>query len=211
MKSLKNYLALLCTTFAIAGSKNFLSGEQHSHHHSDHKSVLPHAETEILSVAQFNDGIRYGAPYDFTLRGMIYKGGSRNHHDLDRMSDDDKRNILIVELSHGSSDKDIPYIQGMPNELLIGYFATLVLLKECKIRSPHDLTHISLVDQVNTLIVETHNRLSIPVHELQRKQPTEIVKIALKWRDEFFAIENIYDLRFNLAAANADKTPHLVK
>lgn len=108
--------------------------------------MLPFAETEILSVAQFNDGIRYGAPYDFTLRGILYKGGSRDHHALDRMSDDDKRNTMIVELNDGSSDKDIPYLQRMPNELLIGYYATHVLLKECKIRTPHELTQTSLAN-----------------------------------------------------------------
>ena len=80
MKSLRNYLALLCATFAFVSSKEFLSHKDHSHHHRHHTNVdVPNVEQEILSVSLFNDRIRYGAPYVFTLRGMLFKAGSRDH------------------------------------------------------------------------------------------------------------------------------------
>lgn len=78
----------------------------------------------MLSGDAFNDGIRYGAPYEFTLRGVLFKAGSRDRRSLDSMSDDDKRNTVIVEVKGGSLfDSRLPDLQRMKNDELIGYHA----------------------------------------------------------------------------------------
>lgn len=49
-------------------------------------------------------------------------------------------------------------------------------------------------DQRNTLIVETSNRLGIPISDLQGKSNHDLVIAALPWRNDCFIIVGIENL-----------------
>ena len=87
------------------------------------------------------------------IRGVLLAGKFRTQHELNEMSADDQRNILIVVLSSLTNQK-VPYFQAMDNFTLAGTGAVLVFLREAKIRNDAELKTMSDDDQRNTLIVE---------------------------------------------------------
>lgn len=69
------------------------------------------------------------------------------------MSEDDKRNTLIVELSKHSIHS-VSYFQSLDNGTLIDKRGIVVLLLEAGIRNMTDIVSMSVDDQRNTMIVE---------------------------------------------------------
>jgi hypothetical protein len=91
---------------------------------------------------------------------------------LKSISDDDQRNIMIVEM--GAQTKlPGPVLQGMSNTELVllglGKGASFIrgVLLAGKFRSQHDLNGMSHEDQRNTLIVELTGRTNQPVGHFQ--------------------------------------------
>ena len=64
------------------------------------------------------------------IRGVLLSGRFRTHHELNRMSDGDQRNTLIVELSNRSRQSNY---QSFDDVTLAGFGAVLVFLREAKI------------------------------------------------------------------------------
>jgi hypothetical protein len=94
------------------------------------------------------------------IRGVLLAGGFRSHHELIRMSHDDQRNTLIVELAQRTNRPDNPLsasgrrFQGFSDEQLAGLGAVYVFLRVARIRSESELKQMSDEDLRNTLIVE---------------------------------------------------------
>jgi hypothetical protein len=59
-------------------------------------------------------------------------GQFRSQHELDGVSNDGQRNILIVELA-GRTNQPVPFFQAMNDFTLAGAGAVLVFLRETKI------------------------------------------------------------------------------
>jgi very-short-patch-repair endonuclease len=85
------------------------------------------------------------------IRGVLLAGKFRTQHDLNKMSPDDQRNTLIVELTAHSNQSNY---QSFNDFDLAGMGAVLVFLRETKIRDDKALKTMSADDQRNTLIVE---------------------------------------------------------
>jgi hypothetical protein len=85
------------------------------------------------------------------IRGVLLAGKFRTQHELNKMSDEDQRNTLIVELTNHSNQSNY---QSFDNFALAGMGAVLVFLRETKIRDDRALKTMSADDQRNTLIVE---------------------------------------------------------
>lgn len=81
------------------------------------------------------------------------------------MTNDDKRNTIIVELSSKCTDS-VPTLQGRSDDELIAELAMNTLIRETQRRTLDDTGRMSIDDQRNTLIVETSNRLGISINEL---------------------------------------------
>jgi hypothetical protein len=117
---------------------------------------------------------------DMTLDGVLLAGSWRNADELAQMSEEDKRNALIVELSKHSL-QEVPFFQGFDTQTLIGKGAILVFLITAGIRDAFALQGMSDGDQRNALIVEnaSHTEFTIPV--LQGMTDRELVKVGLSW------------------------------
>jgi len=87
------------------------------------------------------------------IRGVLLAGNFHAQHELDRASNDDQRNTLIVELA-GRTDQSVPHFQAMNDTALEGAGAVLVFLRRGGIRTDAELKSMSPDDQRNTLIVE---------------------------------------------------------
>jgi len=87
------------------------------------------------------------------IRGVLLAGKFRTQHELNRMSPDDQRNTLIVELA-GRTNQSIGHFQAMNDFGLAGVGAVLVFLREASIRIDQQLKSMSDDDRRNTLIVE---------------------------------------------------------
>lgn len=87
------------------------------------------------------------------LPGLLIAGGFRSHKEVIAMSQDDRRNTLIVEMSK-HSNKPTTFFQAMSGAELEGVGAVLVFLRRAGIRTDAELVKISPDDQRNILIVE---------------------------------------------------------
>jgi hypothetical protein len=85
------------------------------------------------------------------IRGVLLAGKFRTHHELNRMSEEDQRNTLIVELSNRSNQKNF---QSFTDSALADAGAALVFLRTAGIRDDAQLKTISIDDMRNVLIVE---------------------------------------------------------
>ena len=87
------------------------------------------------------------------IRGVLAAGEFRNQHELNKMSDEDQRNTLIVELAH-RTNQSIGHFQAMNDATLAGAGAAVVFLSKGGIRTDEQLKSVSDDDQRNILIVE---------------------------------------------------------
>merc|ERR1719187_139090 len=106
----------------------------------------------------------------------------RNQAELAKMSEDDKRNILIVEISKHSTI-EVPDLQGRLNVgprhgSLVDIGSMIVTLKQNGWRTKEGLEKMSYDDMRNTLIVELNTRDGTTIRELQGKSDAELVKDA---------------------------------
>src|SRR5436190_1795790 len=87
------------------------------------------------------------------IRGVLLAGRFRTQHDLNKMSHEDQRNTLIVEMV-AHSNQSVGDYQSLNDAALAGVGAVMVFLREAKIRDDATLKTMSADDQRNTLIVE---------------------------------------------------------
>jgi len=118
---------------------------------------------------------------DMTLDGVLLAGGWRNATELAQMSMEDKRNTLIVEMSHHTRIPVPNFFQGFDTENLIAKAAILVFLIKAGIRDIPALQGMNDDDQRNTLIVENAAHTQIPGGKLQGMNNRELVQIGLSW------------------------------
>lgn len=109
------------------------------------------------------------------LRGVLLAGGFRTHHQLLRMSADDQRNTLIVELSGRTKAFDY---QSLNDYALAAAGAVLVLLRQARIRDDASLRTMSIDDMRNTLIVELAAQTGLG-SRLQELPSVDLVRAAL--------------------------------
>lgn len=111
------------------------------------------------------------------IRGVLLAGQFRTQHELNTISDDDRRNTLIVELS-GRTNQPGSHFQAMNDHDLEGTGAVLVFLREAGIRTDEQLNTISDDDQRNLLIVEIDAQTKLGLR-LQSLTNMELVLGAL--------------------------------
>jgi len=85
------------------------------------------------------------------IRGVLLGGQFRTQHELDKMSEEDQRNTLIVELAAHSNQTNL---QSFNNFELGGSGAVMVFLRGAGIRTDAQLKKMSCDDQRNVAIVE---------------------------------------------------------
>src|SRR5882672_10234316 len=112
------------------------------------------------------------------IRGVLLLGRFRTQRALNTMSPDDQRNTLIVELV-GRTNQPVGHFQGMPDEVLAGTGAVLVLLREGKVRTDAQLKTISDDDQRNILIVELGAQTGLSGATLQQMSSMDLVLLGL--------------------------------
>ena len=111
------------------------------------------------------------------IRGVLLAGKFRTQNELNKMSPDDQRNTLIVELSNRTKKKAF-YFQAMDDYTLAGTGAVLVFLREAKIRNDAELKAMSDDDQRNILIVEIGAMTGVG-QELQGLSNMNLVRLGL--------------------------------
>ena len=87
------------------------------------------------------------------VRGALVAGRFRTQHELNGVSNDDERNILIVEMA-GRTNQSGTHFQGLNDFTLAGAAAVYIFLRDARIRTEQELKAISDDDQRNILIVE---------------------------------------------------------
>jgi hypothetical protein len=118
-----------------------------------------------------------GAPLSL-IRGDLLVGRFRTQLELNRMSGDDQRNTLIVELANRTRH-DVAFFQRMNDDDLAGHGALLVFLREGKRRSDAELKAMSVDDLRNTTIVELAAQTRLPVASLQALNNRNLIMLVL--------------------------------
>lgn len=98
-------------------------------------------------------GVSLSAERVSAIRGVLLAGGFRTQRELNRMTLDDQRNTLIVEMA-GHSNESVASYQAMRDDTLAGVGAVMVFLREGGIRNAAALKTMSADDQRNVAIVE---------------------------------------------------------
>jgi hypothetical protein len=118
------------------------------------------------------------------VQGVLLIGQSRRFADLLRMTSDDQRNTLIVEISK-HSNATAAVLQGLSDFELAGAGAALVFLQINGIRGDATLRSMSLDDQRNTAIVEADKYLKVGA-KLQGLTTFDVVTAAIGVTPKFF-------------------------
>ena len=116
------------------------------------------------------------------IRGVLLAGRFRAQHELNKMSQEDQRNTLIVELTAHSNQSNF---QSFDDFALAGMGAVLVFLRETKIRDDQALKGMSADDQRNTLIVELDAQTHLG-SQLQGLRNMDLVRVGLGADPAFF-------------------------
>jgi hypothetical protein len=119
-------------------------------------------------------GIQPGVA-SFFIRGDLLAGHFRTQHELNRMTHDDQRNTLIVELAAHSNQTNY---QQFNDVTLEGMGAVMVTLRGARIRDDNALKTMSADDQRNTLIVEIGAQTGLGA-KLQALSNMDLVLAAL--------------------------------
>ena len=109
------------------------------------------------------------------LHGVLLAGQFRTQRELNKMSSDDQRNTLIVELAAHSNQT---HLQALNDFELAGAGAIMVFLRAARIRTDAELKTMSLDDQRNTAIVEIDAQLNLG-SKLQGLRNMDLVLAAL--------------------------------
>jgi hypothetical protein len=112
------------------------------------------------------------------IRGVLLAGKFRTQHEVNKMSPDDQRNTLIVELSNRTNQKG-RHFQAMDDFTLAGTGAVLVFLREAEIRNDAELKTMSDGDQRNMLIVEINDQTQLDISRLQGATNMNLVRLGL--------------------------------
>jgi hypothetical protein len=112
------------------------------------------------------------------LRGVLLAGQFRTQHELDGISNDGQRKILIDELA-SRTNQPASFFQAMNDFTLAGTGAVLVFLRETKIRTDQELKSISGDDQRNILIVEIESQTHLGTPRLQGLRNMDLVRLGL--------------------------------
>ena len=110
------------------------------------------------------------------IPGVLLAGKFRTQDELNRMSSEDQRNTLIVELS-GKTNQPVGHFQSLNDATLAGTGAVLVFLREAKIRTDAQLKTISDDDQRNLLIIEIGSQTGLD-SQLQSLSNMDLVRMA---------------------------------
>lgn len=111
---------------------------------------------------------------------VLLSAGWRSAEELTHMSPEDMRNTLIVELNKHSTDS-IQSLQGQSNVELAWHGLMYLWLVEAKIRTPQQLSDMSLDNQRNTTIVENHNHTGKDISKLQALNNWQLTEMAYGW------------------------------
>lgn len=111
------------------------------------------------------------------IRGVLLAGQFRTQHELNRMSADDQRNTLIVEMA-GRTNQPVPHFQAMNDFVLGGVGAVYVFLRQARIRTEPQLKTISDDDQRNIMIVEIDGQTHVG-SVLQGHRNMDLVSLGL--------------------------------
>lgn len=109
------------------------------------------------------------------IRGVLLAGQFRTQHELDKMSPDDMRNTLIVEMAGHSNQTNY---QAFNDFELAGVGAVMVFLREARLRTDAELKAMSADDQRNVAIVEIGSQTNLG-SKLQGLSNMDLVLTAL--------------------------------
>jgi hypothetical protein len=134
-----------------------------------------HLSGSVLQGMNNTDLVILGLGKDNSfIRGVLLAGKFRTQHELNRMSHEDHRNTLIVELSN-RTNQSAGHFQSLDDAALAGTGAVLVFLRESGIRDDQALKSISADDQRNILIVELGGQTHLSGSVLQGMSNLELV------------------------------------
>jgi len=119
-------------------------------------------------------------PFGTALSNILLGNNWRTKEELAKMSPEDKRNTVIVELSKATSHT-IKDLQGRKNTDNLGSLTAIAnmvaILKNYNIRSSGALKRMKYEPHIrNTLIVEIKKRFSIDVKTLQARTDNGLLK-----------------------------------
>jgi hypothetical protein len=110
------------------------------------------------------------------IRGVLVAGQFRTQHDLNTMSHDDQRNVLITEMAGRSRQTKL---QAFDDDKLAGMGAVLVFLRTARIRDDAALKGMTANDMRNILIVELAAQTQMSGPALQGMSNIELVLLGL--------------------------------
>ena len=122
-------------------------------------------------------GVSLSAERVSAIRGVLLAGGFRTQRELNRMTPDDQRNTLIVEMA-GHSKQSVASYQAMRDDTLAGVGAVMVFLREGGIRNDAALKTMTADDQRNVAIVELDGQTRLG-SRLQGVSNMDLVLLAL--------------------------------
>lgn len=112
----------------------------------------------------------------FLIRGVLLAGKFRSQHELNKMSRDDMRNTLIVEIAGRSKQTNL---QSFSDDTLAGMGAVLVFLRTARIRDDAALKGMTADDMRNILIVELGAQTQMSGPTLQGMSNMDLVLLGL--------------------------------
>lgn len=113
-----------------------------------------------------------------TIGDLLQMGKFRSQEQVNRLSDEDRRNTLITELANRTKDA-VSYYQALNNADLAGAGALLVFLRERPSRTDQELKTMSVNDMRNTAIVEVSKRMGRSIRDLQALSSMDVVRSIL--------------------------------
>jgi hypothetical protein len=143
--------------------------------------------TNLQLVERAVGHVPFGQTLTFAhcLRGALLWGKFRSPSELNGMSEDDMRNIIITELTNRTSQPQgalsaspVRRFQAMDSRTLAGVGLTYAYLRDGRIRSEDELRRMTDEDMRNTLIVEVHAQTNLGT-ALQGLATPEVVAIGL--------------------------------
>ncbi|WP_157270159.1 hypothetical protein [Azohydromonas aeria] len=117
-----------------------------------------------------------------TVRGLLEAAHWRSAAELERMSSEDQRNTLIVELA-GHTNQSGGYFQGLGNEALVGRGAVVVFLLRAGSHDRAALACMSDAEQRQAVIDAVNRHAAVtdmPLTELQAMDSRQLVALGLE-------------------------------
>jgi hypothetical protein len=141
-----------------------------------HQTAIPGPQLQAMTNSALVDiGLGNGAT---AMRGVLLLAPFRTFEELNRMSHDDHRNALIVEMSRFSS-MPVGHYQSLDDAALSGVGANLVFLRGIKARTDEQLKAMTDDDQRNLMIIAMHQQSRIETPKLQAMTNLQLAGVAL--------------------------------